>query len=590
MEEELINEDEEEELEAEEQPVPDLPLVTKAGVFLGAAGLVSVADLVAHWGVPGLAIGGFLAFALTKTSPQLYAAFKKQCPELPAAVQQRQARPRTRWEQRSNTHEQVPTRPTDVPTRDQSIPDELPRPHDDLPVGEVPQHTTIDIPTGTTLFTFTQVLKRFTPSLDRLFLGVLPDGTPIFCAAKDLCHVALAGTTGGGKSSILRLLLAQLCYAGACVLLLNPHYTHCDIEADPAEDWTPFERYLLHDPLACRAYEVIEFYLKHVACDLLPRRLEQYAHSQPLGKPYFLAIEELPAIVANVKHAPEYLATILREGRKVGIYLITVAQDFLVKTIAPGGGGGAVRDCYRTAYYVGGDGTTAKVLLDVPMSLLPEQELGQGTVLLRSSRVPLVKQACLVRVPYVDNPALYRLLGPSTYAPTPAGMPWQPTEAMTLETLRPTASVMQAPTQAAPVQQAAKDAPQGPGSLHAVVAGRLDQIARMYQPGMTAVQLARALGISEQKASTLLREARARGLIRTGMARARQHREPLQVVKAQAEEQAPLLPASYQKAEPRIPTIQEVIAAFPEKKPSKREIQKHFGITDHQAYKLYQQL
>jgi hypothetical protein len=399
-----------------------------------------------------------------------------------------------------------------------------PAPHDDL-FGEEPAE-----PREQALrfavsshFTLSQVLTRFQPSLDRLFLGVLPDGTPLYCAAKDLCHVALAGATGGGKSSILRLLLAQLCAAGASVLLLNPHYTRFDREAEPPEDWTPFEPFLLHDPMECRRYEVIEFYLKQIATELLPNRLDKYAHSEPLGKPYFLAIEELPAIVARIKHAPDYLAQIVREGRKVGIFLITVAQDFLVSTIAPGGGG-AVRDCYRTAYYVGGDATTARILLDKPARLLPEAELGQGTVLLRCQKVPLVKEARVVLVPYVDNRALYRLLGPSRYVPAAAPR-WQPAEEVPLEQLRPEQVLRQRQGQEyeqqrrnAPLLQRESPpappvfptpAPMGPRAVPA----RLQQVAQVYEPGMPLARLAERLGVSEEKALVWLREARARGLL-----------------------------------------------------------------------------
>jgi hypothetical protein len=260
-------------------------------------------------------------------------------------------------------------------------------------------------------FTLSHVLKDFTPSLESIYLARLMDGSPVIVQAKHLCHVALAGATGGGKSSLMRLIMAQLCYAGAKVLLLNPHYTRYDKEADPEEDWTPFEPYLMEDPMECRKYETIKFYLDQVANELLPKRLEKYAHSQPLGKPYFIVLDELPAIVRHIPEVPDYLADILREGRKVGIYLITAAQDFLVKTIAPQGGG-AIRECYRTAFYVGGDATTAKTLLDMPANQIPESELGKGVVMLRNAKI---KQAQMVRVPYVDNQSLYRLLGPSTY-------------------------------------------------------------------------------------------------------------------------------------------------------------------------------
>lgn len=264
--------------------------------------------------------------------------------------------------------------------------------------------------------TLSQSLTTFQPSLERILLGFLAGGEPVFSDAEGLCHVAVAGATGGGKSVIERLLLAQLCKAGARILLLNPHYTRWDRRAkDPAgrpspEDWTPYERYLLADPMECRRYDVIAHYLKQVAESHLIRRLEKYARSLPLGKPLFLVLDEIPAIIAHVKEAPDHLAAILREGRKVGIFVISASQDFLVKTIAPQGGG-AVRDCYRTAIYVGGDPTTARTLLDIK-GTVDDGGLGKGVVMLRGGQA---KNAQFARVPYVDNQALYDLLGPSTF-------------------------------------------------------------------------------------------------------------------------------------------------------------------------------
>ncbi len=267
------------------------------------------------------------------------------------------------------------------------------------------------------IFTLSQVLSGgFTPTLDQIYLGRLMDGTPVYSTAVDLCHVAIAGLTGGGKSSIIRSLAAQLCYAGANVLILNPHHTRYDLQSNPKEDWTPFEPYLVADPMECRKFENIEFYLKQVAEELLPQRLEKRAHSRRLGKPYFIVLDEIPAIVAKVPNAPEYLGYILREGRKVGINLIVASQDFLVKTI--GVDGGAVRKCFLTAFYTGGDATTASVLLNTSEkngNMPPEDKLGKGTIMARCSSV---RTAALAQVPYVDNQALYRLLGPSTYNPS----------------------------------------------------------------------------------------------------------------------------------------------------------------------------
>lgn len=260
--------------------------------------------------------------------------------------------------------------------------------------------------------TFSQVLQAFTPSLEKIYLATLETGEHVFCRAEDLCHVALGGSTGLGKSVLMRLLMAQLCKAGARVVLLNPHYTRYDIEHD--EDWTPYDEYLEYDAMECARYETIATILERVATVKLQERLERFRRSEPLGKPYFLVIDELPAIAAQVKKAPEYVATILREGRKVGLFLICAATDFQVKTIVPGGqSGGGVRDCYRTAFYVGGDYQTAKILLDLTAPI-DESKLGKGTVMLRCKQT---KKAVLAQVPYVDNKALYRLLGPSTYTP-----------------------------------------------------------------------------------------------------------------------------------------------------------------------------
>lgn len=258
--------------------------------------------------------------------------------------------------------------------------------------------------------TFSQVLATFQPSETSLFLSYLPGEQSALASAEGLCHVALAGATGGGKSTLVRLLMAQLCFVGASVLLLNPHYTHYDVRS--REDWTPFEPYLYDDPMKCRRYDVIGGYLRQVAEEMLPARLERYSRSLPIGKPFYLILDELPAIVKHVPEAPGYMADLLREGRKVGLFLVTAAQDFLVKTIMKDEGG-AVRDCFRTAIYVGGDATTARVLLDVRGNI-DDGGLGKGVVMLRSAQV---KQAQLARVPYVDNEALYQLLGPSTYKP-----------------------------------------------------------------------------------------------------------------------------------------------------------------------------
>lgn len=261
------------------------------------------------------------------------------------------------------------------------------------------------------LFTLSELLATgFRPSLQKIFLARLMDGTDIFVEAKDLCHVALAGNTGNGKSSLMRLLMAQLCMIGVDVLLLNPHYMRLDRSANPPEDWTPYEPYLAKPPIPCAAFDTIGYYLRWMAETLLTKRIERARQGQSVGRPYFVVVDELPAIVAEVKEAPAYIAKILREGRKYGIYLICASQDFQVKTTGMDGGG--VRKCFRTAFYVGGDMATAKALLEKTSDEIPETELGKGVVMLRCK---VTGSAVMARVPYTDNESLYTLLGPSTF-------------------------------------------------------------------------------------------------------------------------------------------------------------------------------
>lgn len=252
---------------------------------------------------------------------------------------------------------------------------------------------------------FIEILEAWRPSLQQIFLGLAPGGEHITVPLPALCHVALCGSTGSGKSNLMRLLLSQLLFVGAHVVIADPHYTAVDVESD--EDWRPIEKRLAVEP-AVSAKEIKDL-LKWMAVDALPKRLAQRRRGEHVGRPCFLAMDELPAIVHKVPEASDYMGEIGREGRKVGLYLISSAQDFLVKTI---GGNGAARDNFRTAIYGGGDATSARVLLDV-RGTVDDGTLGKGVVMCRSQAQP---QAAMMRVPYCSNQALYRLLPTATTA------------------------------------------------------------------------------------------------------------------------------------------------------------------------------
>lgn len=240
------------------------------------------------------------------------------------------------------------------------------------------------------------------PTLDRITLALAPGGVPLVVTARDLCHVALAGTTGGGKSNIMRALLAQLLAAGAHVVLADPHYA--PIDPDSGEDWRPIASRLAR-PIAV-TYNDIADVLNDIDGELTAR-LERRRVGDPIGPPLFLAADELPAINANVEGAADVLTRVLREGRKVKILTVCAAQDFLVKSLGTSSG---ARDCFQSVYYVGGDPTTARALLDVKGN--PDAEsgvpLGKGVTLLRSRATPTPS---LVRVPLASNESIAGLLG-----------------------------------------------------------------------------------------------------------------------------------------------------------------------------------
>jgi hypothetical protein len=259
------------------------------------------------------------------------------------------------------------------------------------------------------------VLHGWQPSAQSILLAFGAGDARYAVPIKSLVHVALAGATGNGKTNIMRLLLAQLLAIGADVVLADPHFAPIDVES--GDDWRPIERRLHMQPAV--SADAIRHLLEWLATDELPRRLERRRNGQHVGAPLFLALDELPNIVQDVHDAPDHVGRILREGRKVNIFAIGAATDFLVKSV---GGVGAVRDCYRTAYYTGGDAQTARVLLDV-QGRVDDGQLGQGLALLRSRATPTAE---LVRVPYASNTAVYRLLGGMQQADTLADVATEP--------------------------------------------------------------------------------------------------------------------------------------------------------------------
>lgn len=243
------------------------------------------------------------------------------------------------------------------------------------------------------------VSLNWRPSLESILLALADGGERITVPAKALCHVALVGSTGGGKSNLLRLLLPQLQACGARVVLADPHFTPLDPET--GEDWRPIVSRLHMAPAVAPAE--IAALLAYLT-DELGRRIELRREGKKWGPPLFLALDELPVIADQVEGAVDELGRLLREGRKVSLYSVGASQSMLVKVI---GGDSSAREAYRTAFYVGGDLKSATVLLDLAQREIAEGALGEGVAYLRSRAT---SPARLVRVPYASNAGVAGLL------------------------------------------------------------------------------------------------------------------------------------------------------------------------------------
>ena len=238
------------------------------------------------------------------------------------------------------------------------------------------------------------------PTVESILLGLGLNGERITVPARALCHVALVGATGGGKSNLMRLLLAQVLAVGAHVVLVNPH--HATIDAETGEDWGAIERRLQMAPAVKAA--AMEAALRVVVGEL-DSRMERRFKGEKVGGPLFLAIDELPSVAKAVPTVMDDLGRILREGRKVGVLVIGASQSMLVKSL---GGDATLRDAYRTAYYLGGDLHSGAALLDMPQRDIDDGQLTTGLALLRSVATT---PAQLVRVPLASNAAIDALLG-----------------------------------------------------------------------------------------------------------------------------------------------------------------------------------
>src|SRR6266496_3442760 len=243
----------------------------------------------------------------------------------------------------------------------------------------------------------------FRPSTSQIWLAKgAADG--IIVPANKLLHSIATGPTGGGKTNIVRMELMQLIYIRCEVVLMDIHYAPIkeDEDGNPI-DWRPIVTRLAQPPIF--NMKTIIQWMKWLAYTELESRIARQRSGQPIGRPIFFTIAELPAVLDEAgDEIADPLAKVLRQGRQYQIFFVGDSQDLLTKTLHMSTG---PREAFRTGFYTGGDATTAKALLDLPNGVkLSEEGLGQqGLVYLKTAVHPYTQ----ARVGWASNESLYEL-------------------------------------------------------------------------------------------------------------------------------------------------------------------------------------
>lgn len=182
-------------------------------------------------------------------------------------------------------------------------------------------------------------------------------------------HTLIAAKPGDGKTTTANTLLVEDCKRGDTqVYVLNPHFTY----------FHPVDQPIDLRPLQDRIdvvfdYEAISATLKSLYA-LVQERMQLYRNGQNVGHPITVYIDEWPAIAGSDygKECADYLSKLVREARKVNIWLVVCSQDALVDTLKLSGG---LRASFHTCLVGNVDATTWRNLTGG----MPQQKVQRGT-------------------------------------------------------------------------------------------------------------------------------------------------------------------------------------------------------------------
>jgi len=249
-------------------------------------------------------------------------------------------------------------------------------------------------------YDFLEEIEHFQPSPQAIFMARSADG-PITVPFVKHGHITFAGPSRVGKSTIMRMLMAQFIAINVDCYMCDSHYI--PFNPDNGLDWEPIEARLAHAPFR-KANEAADF-LRWLALEELATRKELAYHKKPVGRPIVVAIDELAGLIDEAPEVARYIGLLLRQSLKYWIVLAISAQDLLMKSIGLDSG---MIENILAGYYGGGDLRTAKIALDLQNgehTLIDENGLGKGVVYFRAPGYRAVR----VRIPWPDNESVQML-------------------------------------------------------------------------------------------------------------------------------------------------------------------------------------
>lgn len=169
------------------------------------------------------------------------------------------------------------------------------------------------------------------PTPESMLLGYNQSG-PLYGPLSSLLSTAVAGRPGQGKSSLLRLVAAQVALIRGVVVTLDPH-------GSIAEDVPGIA---LFNASTGPELDQAAYWLNQE----LDRRLADYRKGQRQFKPFMALNDEFPVISLASKKAVEAISRIVLEGRKVRMYSLISGQGLPANQF----GGSLVRDALSSRY------------------------------------------------------------------------------------------------------------------------------------------------------------------------------------------------------------------------------------------------